>query len=248
MNAEQICWIQRTKESWGGIEKLKSERENGTKGFLLDSTGFDHFPVKLARELGFAVKWLPDYSSSIVSQNGFKLLHELNKKVNGLFVSEFDGKDALIIGADGHIGKKVLKIAEGYSMNAIGCDVADYNQNPDLMLSWLRDSEFIFFCCDLNPSSKDYFKIRHYKAMKNKPLIINVVGRLELIDLNRLGVCLSLGLVGGYACGEIPALHPIKNRRDCLFTEHNGWKSIEAIDRRIKAQEKVRNELLKIEA
>lgn len=245
MKDKQICWVERTNETWGGAEKLELERRKGTKGFLLNSMGTDHFPVKLARELGFTVKWLSDYSSSIVAQNGFKLLHELNSKINDTFVSEFDNKEALIIGSDGNIGRKVLKIAEGYGIDAIGYDIKDHNNDPERMLRWLRNSKFIFFCCDLNPSSKDYFRISHYKAMKNKPLIINVVGRLELLDLNRLETSLALGLVSGYACGEIPD-HPIRDRIDCIFTEHNGWKSKEAIDRRIEAQKKVWTELLDV--
>ena len=249
MNKEQICWVDRPKSggSWGGLYRLKQEKRNGIKAFFLNSMGTDHFPVQQAEELGFIVKSLKDndYCSATVDQNAFKMLFDLMQQINGEFPFELEEKQALIIGGDGRIGSKIMKIAKGFGMNEISFDIDDVHCTPERLLIWLAESKVIFFACDLNDSTKNYFKAEHYREMEKKPLIINPIGRLKLLDLNRMEYYLNSGSVGGYACDDIPK-HKINNHLKCLFTNHNAWQSTEARDLRTRYQEEIRDELLEI--
>lgn len=245
MRPSEIVQVGRTNNNWGGIKKLNEYRRKKVKAFHLLSTGMDHFPVKEAMDMGFIVRNTYYESEKAVSPFSFELLAELNRKVYDDYLIEYSGKDALIIGSEGCIGKKVCKIASAYEMNILDFDISNPNDSPERLLKWISRAKFIFFCCDLNPSSADYFRAKQYNAMKETPLIINSVGRLGLLDLNRLQYFINKGNVAGYACDQIPK-HTIKNNLNCVFTDHIGWKTGEAFDRRESAQQKVYEELLRV--
>ncbi len=239
----EIMQVRRTNHRWGGVKKLKECRRKKIKAFQLLSTGTDHFPVKEALEMGFVVKNLQYESEKAVAPYAFKLMDQLNRKIYDDYIIEYSGKDILIIGSEGSIGRKVCKIGSAYEMNVLDYDVSNVNDTPQRLLRWLKRAKFIIFCCDLNPSSKNYFKAKEYNAMKQCPLIINPVGRLGLLDLNRLNLYINKGTIAGYACDQIPQ-HPLKNNLSCVFTDHIAWKTGESFDRRAEAEEWDYHELL----
>lgn len=247
MQDREILWVDRPKKGkkWGGLKRLKEYKRKGVKAYFLNSMGEDHFPVTEAREFGAVVKSLRgiDYCSKTAAQKGFNLLNLLNEKVHGEFISEYDQKELLIIGSDGNFGQEVMKLASGYGMSILDYDVKNDRCTEERLMEWITRAEIIFFCCDANPSSQDYFKAKHYSAMEHTPLIVNPVGRLKLLNIARLNHFLNTGIVGGYACDEIPK-NTIKNHEKCVFTDHNCWKSEEALRRREKAQLGIWNELL----
>ena len=222
---------------------LKKLKRLGKKAILLCSTGTDHFPVKQAEKMGFIVKNVYYESERGVSPFGFKLLDDLNRKLFAQYPFEYEGKEAIIIGSEGHIGKKLSKICRGYGIKVYGHDVKKKLSTRKKLEEKLRTAKIIFLCCDLNASTKNYFTTNDYMLMQNAPLIINVVGRLELISLNQLGKYLYTGTVGGYACDEIPR-HPLKNHKNCLFTKHIAWKTSEGFLRRLECESKAYNKLL----
>lgn len=243
MKSSEIKTIERTRKY--SLKHLKRFKKEGIKAILLLSTGTDHFPVKEAEEMGFIVKNVYYRSELAVASFGFKLLDDLNRKIFTRYPFEYEGKTAIIIGSAGRIGKKLNKICRGYGMKVYAHDIKNKFSTAKKLQKNLLIAKAIFLCCDLNNSTKNYFNSNDYLLMNNSPLIINVVGRLELISLHELQKYLYTDTVGGYACDEIPR-HPLINHKNCLFTKHIAWKSSECVIRRLKAESKAYNELLNL--
>ena len=95
------------------------------------STGFDHIDLAAAKEHNVTVVNVPTYGETTVAEYTFSLLLALLRKLPQTFENEhesfsaerlrgrdLEGKTLGIIGT-GHIGRKVLKIAHGFSMKCI---------------------------------------------------------------------------------------------------------------------------------
>lgn len=101
------------------------------------STGYDHIDVAAAKARGITVATVPAYGVHTVSEFAFALLLTLSRNIlpanervveDGSFSSEgltgFDlaGKTLGVVGT-GRIGKNLIRIAKGFSMNVIAYDV-----------------------------------------------------------------------------------------------------------------------------
>ena len=246
MNSTEIELIHRTKKKFS-VGNLNTFKRKGIKAILLCSTGTDHFPVKEALDMGFIVKNVLYGSENAVAPHGFRMLDELNDWVSssdGLL--EYPKQEAIIIGSEGRVGKRMLKICKGYGMKVYGHDIKKKFSTREKLTSKLVSAKFIFLCCDLNNSTKDYFSDEEFNLMDNFPLIINVVGRLDLIPLKKISKYLNSGILGGYACDELTK-GKLKHHLQCVFTNHVGWKTNSCIIRRTEAEARAFNSLLKIE-
>ena len=119
-------------------------------------------------------------------------------------------------------------------MKGFGCHVLDYDvvfRKRRHLDFWLGFAELIFIC---TPEIKGFLlDEREFKLMKNRPLVVNVSGRVSLVNEKVLHDFISRGWVRGYACDEKSEEH-----KHCFFQKHQGAKSIEAIERREKELEK----------
>lgn len=233
--------IQRTKQHWGYITKLKNYEKRGVKAFLLDSMGTDHFPVAIAKEMGFEVRWLPDYCSDEVSDFAIVQLFLLKRKIHPNFPENTANQPCLVIGSEGNIGKLVCVKFSGLGMDVLNWDVK-LGFDEQILLDWLGVAKVIVFCCDLNVSTKHFLKTKHFKLMRNKPFIINPVGRLGLVSLKLIKKYLDKEVISGYACDEKIRGSLSRDSR-CLFTPHQGWKSIQSKNKREKFLKRIKYEL-----
>jgi len=246
MKANEIELVHRTKNKFS-VGRLKTFKRKGVKAFLLCSTGIDHFPVKEALDMGFIVKNVYYGSENAVAPHGFRMLDNLNiliSKKHGLL--EYPKQEAIIIGSSGNVGRRMAQICKGYGMQVYGHDIKNKFSSKEKLLEKLFAVKFIFLCCNLNNSTKDYFSDEEFKQMENFPIIINVVGRLDLIPLKKISKYLSSGTICGYACDELTN-SKLKNNPNCLFTKHIGWKTNNCVIRRTIAEAKEFNKLLHLE-
>lgn len=242
---KKIVWVDRVGDCWGGREELLRYRFEGVKGFFLNSMGVDHFPVVLARRMGFVVEWLPDYCSDFLGQFAWEQALKLIDKVRGGSSFLLAGKVCLVVGSNGNLGRVVCSIARGFGLIVLEFDVVFSYCNNVLLLEWLRKASLIFLCCPLTDVTRDYFKVEHYGVMENKPFIINPVGRLGLLDLRELFWQINEGVVAGYFCDEL-YLDGVSEYASAVFTPHVGWKCVESVARRRVLQEMVVKGLLEV--
>jgi len=247
MNSHDIKLVYRN-DSKINVGKLNILKQKGIKAFLICSTGTDHFPVKEALDMGFIVKSVYYGSEFAVATHGFRMLDDLNHLLNDWeeIIFEYAKKEAIIIGSMGRVGGQMAKICRGFGMKVYGHDIKKKFSSREKLKDKLITANFIFLCCDLNESTKDYFSDVEFNMMENHPIIINVVGRLDLIPLKTIKKFINNGTLGGYCCDEITK-NKIKYNLKCHFTKHIGWKTQECIIRRTLAEAREFNKLLKLE-
>jgi len=243
-NENQIEIVKRTSKPWGGEEKLVKRKKEGVKAFFLDSMGTDHFPVRQAIEMGFIVKNLPDYCSEEVSDFTITQLFMLKRQVAPEYPELMVGEPCLVIGAGGKIGSKVCEKMSGIGMNILPWDIK-YGFEEANFLEYLSVAKVIVFCCDLNLSTKDYLKEKHFRVMKNRPFILNPVGRIGLVSLARLKKFLDLEGVSGYACDD-PIRGSFGKDKRCFVSPHLAWKSVQSRNKRAYFKKKILKEIQRI--
>lgn len=183
------------------IDKIPSLKFIATR-----STGYDHIDYKYAESKGIKVSNVPAYGSYTVAEFTFGLLLTLSRKIYDAYnhlrqnadfcidsLSGFDlrGKTIGIIGT-GKIGKNVIRIAKGFSMNVIAFDLY-----PDLALTKENGFEYkslpeVLSLSDILslhiPYSKENYHLinkENISLMKKGVYIINTA-RGELIDTDAL--------------------------------------------------------------
>ncbi|HEY3347459.1 MAG TPA: NAD(P)-dependent oxidoreductase, partial [Nitrospirota bacterium] len=116
----------------GTLEKL-----NALKLIATRSTGFDHIDLGYCREHGVTVSNVPHYGETTVAEHVFGLLltisHRLADAIDRTRKGDFSqtglrgfdllGKTLGVVGTGG-IGRHVIDIAKGFSMDVIAFDVA----------------------------------------------------------------------------------------------------------------------------
>lgn len=239
----KIIQVDRTKKSIWTPTKLKAVWNAGTRGFLLNSMGTDHFPVERARKIGFVVKSLPDYCSKEVAKHAFKLLHSLAIKIR--YDRPLYSSSCLIIGSEGNIGSEVQYIARLKDMDVLTHDIFLGHTDKDLKKK-LRKAKIIFLCIPLNEKTFGFFDVDKIKvSSKMRPLLINVSGRESLVDKLAVNRALNYGILEGYAIDEDLTDRRFRFHDKVFWTPHVGWESKESVKLRKKLLIEVRESLKK---
>lgn len=218
-------------------EWLALKDKCGYFALLTESTGFDNIPS------GKDCFHLDDYSSdSVASWCKFALLW-LGLKVNLCLPNfggrevwrlgvEFAGKNCLVIGSEGAIGKAVVREMKGSGLNVYGFDVVCDQDTEERLLYLLERVSVIVLCVPLNASTSNYLKPKHFSAMKLKPFIINPV-RSPLVDLQLVEWGIRNNNISGYAMDEMPG-GSLSGSNNCFFTPHIASRTKEAQKRKKK--------------
>lgn len=181
-------------------------------------------------------------SSVSVAEEGLNLVFKWFARMMLRF--ELREKNALVIGSDGFVGKEMCRIAKGVGMDLLDYDVLD--GRPDLYSRFLGMAEIIFVC---TPELKEpLLGKKEFSQMKSNPLIVNVSGRKSLVDSQELFKSISSGRVLGYAADHEEFVEqPLGSLVRCVYQQHAGAKSVEALARRFVEKEsniKVLNTLI----
>jgi len=206
-------------------EQLNNLWKSGFRGLLLESVGFENVDLKEAEKLGFVWDKLNNPYSIDTAENVLVLLSGLWKKLG--YRERLNGKNCLVIGSDGHLGKKVCKLAKGLGMVVFDFDIANNNNDGKRLLNWIGEADFIFLCVPVDKKTTNYFSSKQFNAMKNnKPYIVNISGRHALLQPEIVAEQLEKGNISGYACDE-KTIHEIGFSPNCYFQKHSGAKTIE---------------------
>ena len=172
------------------LEKLK---EAGVKFLVLRSAGFNNVDLGKAKQLGFRVARVPEYSPFAVAEHAVALMLALNRNLirshnrvndsnfslDGLTGFDMNGKTAGIIGT-GKIGAIVAKILHGF-----GCKIlaVDEHENKALTENYevtytsydtlFEQSDIITLHVPLLPATRYLINRDTIRKMKKGVMLIN---------------------------------------------------------------------------
>lgn len=236
------------------------------------STGYDHIDVDACRERGVVISYVPSYGEYTVAEFAFALLLALSRKIvlaaervksgqfsyEGLRGFDLHGKTLGVIGT-GHIGRYVIRMAKGFSMNVLAFDLY-----PNEKLA--REFEFSYATFPEVLSQSDaitlhvpYMKETHhllnqeaFMKMKKGALLINT-SRGTVVDTRALAEALRSGHLGGAGLDVLEEENALKNpegtraenevkqitelnralfeMENVVVTPHTAFNTVEAVQR-----------------
>lgn len=233
--------------------------KTGVKFVGLFATGYNNIDTEYAHKNGVTVCNVPGYSTDSVAQLTFSLLLELasstykyvestargdwrKSKQFSYFsypLTEIAGKTLGIYGL-GTIGIAVAKIALAFNMRVIA-----YTRTPKCIEGvenvsaeeLFRQSDFLTLHCPLNNETKLIVNERTLSLMKPTAYLINT-SRGGTIDEKALCDALNRGVIRGAAL-DVLTIEPMSDdcplieAKNCIFTPHIAWASLEARTRLI---------------
>ncbi|MBL7107030.1 MAG: hydroxyacid dehydrogenase [Phycisphaerae bacterium] len=174
---------------------------------------------------------------------------------DGLTGMECENKNLLVVGV-GNIGYEVVKIGKGLSMNVRGVDIVERHDDVDYVSieEGIAKADIIVCSMNLTAENHDYFDYRLLKKAKAGVIFINVargemspaMDLLKLLNEGRLGGLgmdtfnhesrLAVSLRSGSGCDdlEVRAILEMADRSDVIFTPHNAFNTVEAVERKAK--------------
>ncbi len=169
------------------------------------STGYDHIDLEATKKRGIVVCNVPHYGENTVAEHTFALILSLSRKIiesnkrvkRGIFspkgLTGFDlkGKTLGVIGC-GNIGKNVIKIGSGFSMNILVFDLCPdsflqdtYNIKYVDLDTLLKRSDIITLHVPYNSHTHHLLNRDSFKKMKKGVIVINTA-RGGLIETDAL--------------------------------------------------------------
>ena len=151
---------------------------------------------------------------------------------------EVNGKTLGIIGA-GHIGRKVIQIAQALDMNILVYTRTPREDEKGIryvsLEELLKNSDYVSMHCPLTESTKHMINKESLSLMKPSAFIINT-SRGALIDEAALIEALENGTIAGAGLDvqetEPPEeASPLYTMDQVLLTPHMGWKGLETRQR-----------------
>ena len=219
-------------------------------------TGYNNIDLEAARKKEITVCNIPAYSTERVAHTAIMMILNLSSTMqvqmkmlaNGNHDNftknlqvphvEVNGKTLGVIGA-GHIGKKVIKIAQALDMNILVYTRTPREDEKGIRYVSLKEllehSDYVSLHCPLTESTKHMINKETLKLMKPSAFIINT-SRGALIDEAALIEALKNGKIAGAGLDvqetEPPKeTSPLYTMENVLLTPHMGWKGLETRQR-----------------
>lgn len=199
------------------------------------STGYDHIDLDACRSRGIAVSNVPSYGENTVAEHTIALLLMLARKVHQSVLQvrsgrvdlaeltgfDLQGKTIGVIGA-GHIGLHVIRIARGFGMKVLACDVHRDPFLADLLgFSYatldqvLTESDIVTLHCPLTDNTHHLLGSMQFARMKRGALIVNT-SRGGLVDTDALVQALESGQLSGAGLDVLEGEELIKEEKQLL--------------------------------
>ena len=219
-------------------------------------TGYNNIDLEATRKKGITVCNIPAYSTERVAHTAIMMILNLSSAMQvqmkmlacgnhdnftrNLQVPhvEVNGKTLGIIGA-GHIGRKVIQIAQALDMNILVYTRTPREDEKGIhyvsLEELLKNSDYISMHCPLTESTKHMINKESLSLMKPSAFIINT-SRGALIDETALIEALENGTIAGAGLDvqetEPPEENsPLYTMDQVLLTPHMGWKGLETRQR-----------------
>ena len=219
-------------------------------------TGYNNIDLEATRKKGITVCNIPSYSTERVAHTAIMMILNLSSAMQvqmkmlacgnhdnftrNLQVPhvEVNGKTLGIIGA-GHIGRKVIQIAQALDMNILVYTRTPREDEKGIryvsLEELLKNSDYVSMHCPLTESTKHMINKESLSLMKPSAFIINT-SRGALIDETALIEALENGTIAGAGLDvqetEPPEeTNPLYTMDQVLLTPHMGWKGLETRQR-----------------
>ena len=219
-------------------------------------TGYNNIDLEATRKKGITVCNIPSYSTERVAHTAIMMILNLSSAMQvqmkmlacgnhdnftrNLQVPhvEVNGKTLGVIGA-GHIGRKVIQIAQALDMNILVYTRTPREDEKGIryvsLEELLKNSDYVSMHCPLTESTKHMINKESLSLMKPSAFIINT-SRGALIDEAALIEALENGTIAGAGLDvqetEPPEeTNPLYTMDQVLLTPHMGWKGLETRQR-----------------
>ena len=219
-------------------------------------TGYNNINLEATRKKGITVCNIPAYSTERVAHTAIMMILNLSSAMQvqmkmlacgnhdnftrNLQVPhvEVNGKTLGVIGA-GHIGRKVIQIAQALDMNILVYTRTPREDEKGIryvsLEELLKNSDYVSIHCPLTESTKHMINKESLSLMKPTAFIINT-SRGALIDEAALIEALENGTIAGAGLDvqetEPPEeASPLYTMDQILLTPHMGWKGLETRQR-----------------
>lgn len=219
-------------------------------------TGYNNIDLEACNKKGITVCNIPAYSTERVAHTAIMLLLNLSSSMqvqmkmlannnydnfaHNLQVphAEVNDKTLGIIGA-GHIGRKVIKIAQALDMNILVYTRTprkdEENTHYVSLEELLKNSDYVSLHCPLTDKTRHIINKDALALMKPSAFIINTA-RGALIDEDALIEALQNGVISGAGLDvqeqEPPQVDsPLYTLDNVILTPHMGWKGLETRQR-----------------
>ncbi len=183
------------------------------------STGYDHIDLKACRARGITVAYVPGYGDNTVAEFTFGLILALTRKIyqsidqvkkaelftlKGLRGMDLKGKTLGVVGT-GRIGKEVVRIARGFSMNVLAFDLyPDDKYSKEMGFLYvdfprlLKNSDIVTFHCPYNAQTHHLLSAATAASVKPGSYLVNT-SRGAVVDTQVLVELLQNGILAGAA-------------------------------------------------
>ncbi len=212
------------------------------------STGFDHIDLEYCREHGITVCNVPDYGQNTVAEHVFGLLltisHKLYEAIDrtrrgnfsptGLQGFDLAHKTFGVIGT-GDIGLCVIRIARGFDMRVIACDI---KPNPEAaeelgfeyvdMDEVLRESDVISLHVPGNKHTHHLLSNDEFDKMKDGAVVINTA-RGSIIDIQAMIRALAEGKLAGAGLDVLSEEPVIREEAELLRSVYQRKHNLESL-------------------
>ena len=215
-------------------EVLKILKEGGVRYIALRSAGYNHVDLEKAKELGFRVGYVPDYSPYAVAEHTVALMLALNRKIvrsnnrvrdlnfslDGLTGFDMNGKTAGIVGT-GKIGAIVAKILNGF-----GCKLLGFDLNPDEKM--IREYGMTYADLDTLYEQSDIITLHvplnpHTHYLINEEKIAKMKRGVMLINTSRGGLVQTKAVINALKTGQVGylGLDVYEEEKGLFFEDHS---------------------------
>lgn len=205
------------------------------------STGYDHIDAGYCRARGILIANVPVYGENTVAEHVFALLlaisHRLPEAIErarsgrfspeGLQGLDLAGKTMGVIGT-GNIGRHVVRIAKGFSMDVVAHDIHPDAQLPAALgfryLDFgelLKTSDVISLHVPAAARTQNLLSAAEFDLMKKGVIVINTA-RGNLIDSHALIMALRSGKVAGAGLDVLPDEPLIREEAELICSIYEG--------------------------
>ncbi len=204
------------------------------------STGYDHIDLQACKARNVQVARVSGYGDNTVAEFAFGSLLNITRKIyesidrtkesssfsiTGLRGTDLLGKTLGIIGT-GRVGKEMVRIASGFGMRVVACDIApdaefarqtgtEYCSLEDL----LKKSDVISIHCPLKNETKHLLNKNNVGLMKRGVYLINTA-RGGIISSEALIYGLREGIIAGAALDVLEEEGETKDELQLLTSGH----------------------------
>lgn len=214
------------------------------------AAGYDWIDVKTATAQGIKVLNCPTFNSQAVAEHALALMLAVKRKLiqahksilEGKFTSQlFKGTEAkgklLVTIGYGHIGKRVIAMADGIGMNTAFINTKTDTDEFDRLIA---NADVLVLCLPLNDTTRGIMDKRRIGLMKKTAIVINVARGL-VIDQGALYEALKTNKIAGAGIDTFAKDETITKAREDILnftklpnvvaTPHMAYNTFEAAQR-----------------